>query len=198
MAVARRTQSEAVRKEQILAAARKVFKEKGFDGSTISDIVAEAGVAQGTFYLYFASKKEAVLALAETVLAELARGFRAGYDPSMSFEEKLRAVVRVAFEVGSRNPDLCRLVHFGAESVAQEFEESVKHHEVHMDMVQMFQEAIDAGEMEPTDPVLAARLLAHIIPSALQESFVFGDGSRAEEIESLMAQILVNGLKRQA
>ena len=198
MAVARRTRSEAVRKEQILAAARKVFRDKGYDSSTISDIVAEAGVAQGTFYLYFASKKDAVMALAETVLDELARGFRAAYDPSMSFEDRLRAVVRVAFDVGRRNPDLCRLVHFGAESVAQEFDESVNHHEVHTDMVQMFHEAIEAGDMEPTDPVLAARLLAHILPSALQECFVFGDGSRAKEIESLMARILVSGLKRQS
>ena len=49
MPTIRRTESEAIRKEQILGAARRILREKGYDNSTISDIVKEAGVAQGTF-----------------------------------------------------------------------------------------------------------------------------------------------------
>ena len=44
MTVTRRTETEEV---------RKVLREKGYDSTTVSDIVKEAGVAQGTFYLYF-------------------------------------------------------------------------------------------------------------------------------------------------
>ena len=73
MTTTRRTETEAERREQILTAARKVFREKGYDATTVADIVAEAGVAQGTFYLYFPSKKDAVISLAVRVLDELAR-----------------------------------------------------------------------------------------------------------------------------
>jgi AcrR family transcriptional regulator len=46
------------RKDQLIDAAVHVFHEKGFQKTRIADIVAEAGVAQGTFYLYFKSKEE--------------------------------------------------------------------------------------------------------------------------------------------
>src|SRR5262245_44500387 len=40
----------------LLAAAVEVFAAKGYTATRVSDIVREAGVAQGTFYLYFKSK----------------------------------------------------------------------------------------------------------------------------------------------
>jgi AcrR family transcriptional regulator len=45
-------------KEQLINAAIRKFHQKGFQKTRISDIVSEAGVAQGTFYLYFKSKEE--------------------------------------------------------------------------------------------------------------------------------------------
>lgn len=54
---------EDERREQLLNAAAKVFSEKGFAGAKVADIVAAAGVAQGTFYLYFHSKSESFEAL---------------------------------------------------------------------------------------------------------------------------------------
>lgn len=47
----------------ILAAALTVFSERGFAETRISDIVHEAGMAQGTFYTYFASKNALFKAL---------------------------------------------------------------------------------------------------------------------------------------
>jgi AcrR family transcriptional regulator len=45
------------RRRQILDAARDVFARRGYHQATIDDIVAEAGVARGTFYLYFEDKR---------------------------------------------------------------------------------------------------------------------------------------------
>lgn len=45
-------------KDFILEAAIRKFHQKGYQKTRISDIVGEAGVAQGTFYLYFKSKEE--------------------------------------------------------------------------------------------------------------------------------------------
>jgi len=41
------------RRADLLAAARAILAEKGLEAATVSEIVARAGVAQGTFYLYF-------------------------------------------------------------------------------------------------------------------------------------------------
>lgn len=54
--------------QKILEAAIYVISEKGLDNTSISDIVKKAGVAQGTFYLYFSSKKALIPAIAENLL----------------------------------------------------------------------------------------------------------------------------------
>lgn len=58
MSVIKKKQPSTSTKEQLINAAAKIFQQKGFQKTRISDIVNEGGVAQGTFYLYFESKKE--------------------------------------------------------------------------------------------------------------------------------------------
>ena len=56
------------RREQILAAALRAFVKGGYHGTHVSQIVAEAGVARGTFYLHFQSKHEVFAALVARML----------------------------------------------------------------------------------------------------------------------------------
>ena len=72
--------SEAVRaasREKILQAALKLFMEKGYDATTMQDIVAEAGTSIGNAYFYFGSKdqlvNEVVVARMYEVLAQTER-----------------------------------------------------------------------------------------------------------------------------
>ena len=53
------------RRRQLLTAAIAVFARRGYRAAGISDIVSEAGVARGTFYLYFESKAQVFLAIAD-------------------------------------------------------------------------------------------------------------------------------------
>jgi AcrR family transcriptional regulator len=59
------------RRAQMLETALRVFGKKGFHQTSISDLVEAAGVARGTFYLYFESKDAVFLALIDALLAEL-------------------------------------------------------------------------------------------------------------------------------
>lgn len=53
----RSSMGKAERRAHILSCARDVFAKLGYHQSTIDDIVAEAGIARGTFYLYFEDKR---------------------------------------------------------------------------------------------------------------------------------------------
>jgi AcrR family transcriptional regulator len=53
------------RRQQILDAALRCFSRDGFHNTTTADIVRESGVSQGTLYLYFATKDDIVVALAD-------------------------------------------------------------------------------------------------------------------------------------
>jgi TetR/AcrR family transcriptional regulator, fatty acid metabolism regulator protein len=53
------------RRKQLLNAATRVFARKGYWSASITDIIRYAGVARGTFYLYFRSKRDVFLAIAD-------------------------------------------------------------------------------------------------------------------------------------
>lgn len=66
------TQMEGARmdtKQLIIDAARKVIGKKGFAGTRISDIVSAAGLAQGTFYLYFKNKQDIIEEIGNQMIA---------------------------------------------------------------------------------------------------------------------------------
>lgn len=58
-------------RDRLLAAAVDVFAAKGYAATRVSDIVREAGVAQGTFYLYFKSKQAIFEQLLDTCFSRL-------------------------------------------------------------------------------------------------------------------------------
>lgn len=68
---ARATRQRDKRRAHILRAATGVFAEKGFHQTRISDVIAAAGIARGTFYLYFDSKGELFLGLLRELLVRL-------------------------------------------------------------------------------------------------------------------------------
>jgi len=51
------------RKQSILMAAKDVFADKGYHAAGVADIIDKAGIARGTFYLYFKSKRDVFSAL---------------------------------------------------------------------------------------------------------------------------------------
>src|SRR5438093_10868471 len=81
------------RREQLLDAALAVFSAEGYSSAKVSDIVGRAGVAQGTFYLYFRSKQEVVLALFERFQEALLEARRAADPAGPATPERLRAAV---------------------------------------------------------------------------------------------------------
>jgi AcrR family transcriptional regulator len=69
MAPTRQERKESItkmRKQQILDAALKVFAKKGFTEATTTEIAQEAGVAEGTIYNYFPSKRDLLIAVVKT------------------------------------------------------------------------------------------------------------------------------------
>jgi AcrR family transcriptional regulator len=74
------------------AAAKRVFAERGYVNTKITDITAEAGRAAGSFYNHFASKDELLTALLTDMLAEgdVAAAEDAAHNPDFSDREAVR------------------------------------------------------------------------------------------------------------
>ena len=59
------------RRAQLLAVARDVFAERGYHAAAVSDIIAAASVARGTFYNYFESKRAVFQAVLEALMSDV-------------------------------------------------------------------------------------------------------------------------------
>lgn len=86
-----RTKQPEVRRDQLLDSAEKLFAEKGYAETTVADIADAAGVAKGTFYLYFPSKEHCVIALGERLARGMGDRFLAILDPALEQMERGQA-----------------------------------------------------------------------------------------------------------
>ena len=94
---------------RLLEAAKKLFSEKGYYNTQISHIIDEAGVARGTFYLYFKSKEEIFREILREVVKELRERIKVvdlSEDPIEQVKENIERVIELALE----EKDLARIV----------------------------------------------------------------------------------------
>lgn len=68
----RREDKREATRQEILNAAAELFRTKGYDSTSVDDIVVAANLAKGTFYYHFQKKDDLVLALQESQLKEAA------------------------------------------------------------------------------------------------------------------------------
>jgi AcrR family transcriptional regulator len=84
------------RRQQILNHARDVFAKRGYHAAKIDDIVAAAGVARGTFYLYFEDKRGIFEEIVDRVLARIGMTIQTvdPHDPNRTVASQVRENIR--------------------------------------------------------------------------------------------------------
>ena len=106
-------EKKQLKRENLLASAYTLFNKKGFVDTSINDIVEYAGVAKGTFYLYFKDKWD----INEQVVTEKARLL---FDEAIintndkridNFDDRIINIVDYIIEAFKDNPDLMKLIN---------------------------------------------------------------------------------------
>ncbi|MEO7116234.1 MAG: TetR/AcrR family transcriptional regulator [Caldimonas sp.] len=88
------------RRDALVLAAAGLFREKGFDGTTIRDIAGAVGMRSGSPFYHFASKHELLLAVMEESLRVGLERTRAVVDaPCLALVERFRRLVRAHFGI---------------------------------------------------------------------------------------------------
>ncbi len=83
-------------RERILRVAARLFREKGFDGVGVAELMKTAGLTNGAFYSHFQSKDELIAAVCERVLA----GPRDPWAALLAGDESLDAFVDTYLSAG--------------------------------------------------------------------------------------------------
>jgi AcrR family transcriptional regulator len=114
-AVPQRAGSEETRR-QIVDTALTLFRERGFETTTIRDIAAGAGLSLGAAYYYFKSKEAIVGAYYDLVQEEHQRRARLAFAEARTLRERLRAAIHTKLDILENDHELLRaLFRYGGE-----------------------------------------------------------------------------------
>lgn len=163
---------------QVLAGARTVFLEHGFEGASVDDIARVAGVSKATLYSYFPDKKLLFLEVARAECARQAEEAVQLIDQSAPAAQVLteaalrivafllsdfsRRVFRICVAESDRFPELGhQFYHSGPQMVRER-------------LVEFLQKAVARGELQIDDLDFAADQFATLCKATLHEQAMFG------------------------
>ncbi len=102
--------AQAQRAKSLMRASLEVMAERGYAAATVRDMTERAGVAAGTFYLYFPAKEAVGLALIEALYADAMAAAAASRRSARTPAEKLLASIDGVLSAFSADPLLARFV----------------------------------------------------------------------------------------
>ena len=95
-----------IRKNEILDAARKFFFQKGFNQTSVQDIINELGIAKGTFYHYFTSKIDLLDKLTDRTTNEMYVSLKPIVESDTNATEKFNKISKAASAMKMANIDV--------------------------------------------------------------------------------------------
>lgn len=105
------TSSDASSAEaRLMASALSLFAEKGYDGTSIREIIENAGVTRPVLYYYFKNKEDLFCRLVDRSFAEFAANLDQIKALETSCRSRLKALMRLAFRQTEESPGTVRLV----------------------------------------------------------------------------------------
>jgi len=108
--MARGRKKEAKKRERILLSALRIFSERGFYHSKISEIAKEAGVADGTIYLYFKNKEDLLISIFEEKIGELIEMLKDKLNFAQGAERKIWVFVDNHLRLLEENRGLAEMI----------------------------------------------------------------------------------------
>jgi TetR/AcrR family fatty acid metabolism transcriptional regulator len=131
---------------RILEAAVKVFAQQGYHQSTISQIAKEAGVADGTIYLYFKNKDDILVQFFNFKTKQAFERFREEVDGAGNAIEKLGNLIRRHLAEFQRDRDMAIVYQMETHQISRPAEVQIK------DMSKMYldiiSEIVESGQQE--------------------------------------------------
>jgi len=171
----RKAREHLVHREEILLAAEKVFADKGFFTTKMTDIANKAEFGTGTLYKYFKSKEDLYFTLIDEKMEEFNQLVKAVFSQKTTSIKKIEKVLRLLSEFIERNRDFFRIYI----SEMNRFEWTIKDDlgkAIYKKMVayikilsEVLKQGVKEGEFKSMSPLDLAHALVGIVNSLVFE-----------------------------
>ncbi len=186
--------------ERILDAAEAVFADCGFYNAKVSDIARQAGVADGTIYLYFKSKDDLLISLFESRMTRVCDAMNEAVASAQPSASKLEIFIQTHLRMVNEHPSL-------AEVLTVELRQSSKFMKEHSNpkfaeylkiLATLIEEGQEAGEFDRAVPApLAARAIFGMVDE-LALAWLLGDDQKFDIVRAAdwVGSLILRGLER--
>lgn len=199
VAAAATTPRRQRRAAEIVAAARAVFLEKGFERASVAEIAARVGVVEGLVYSYFPSKRELLNEVLRGMYQPLIQDIEAGFSRLQGLRSRLRFLIWRHLRVYVEEPGLSRLALHEVRTGPDYFTSVL--HDLHVQytafLVRTLRDAVRDGELPAgTDPELVRSLVYGGIEHQLWAA-LYGRGGRVdvEALADRWTEVVLHGIQ---
>lgn len=187
------------RREEILEAAKRLFAERGFHSTRMSDVAGAAGVSHGTIFWHFGSKEE----LFHDLMDEEERALRRHIDAALARADcdgpadTFRRSVQATFEFFESDRDTVRLFFRDPLVLGERFDRHLGGiYEGFIDDIEKsITEAQRAGQVIDAPPRVIAFSVAALISGLALRRLATDDGLPASAVADLVVSMIIDGLR---
>ncbi|MEG0380179.1 MAG: TetR family transcriptional regulator [Kurthia sp.] len=184
------------KRQRIIDATIQLCLENGIEKTTISHIVKHAGIAQGTFYLYFPTKLAVMPAIAEQMVTIIHEKL-SQIDRSESITMKMQKCIDTIFANTSAYQELTKLVYSGL-TQTEEVKQWEKIYQPLYDWIfEVIEEAKSTGDINSElDSGIVARIIMGSIESTAEQIYLFDYSPtiQVEHVKNNLHTFIMNGL----
>ena len=149
------------RRTLLMDAALRVLDQKNIIDATVDDIVQEAGVARGTFYIYFKDKYDILKALSRRLNEQLFENSHLHLDRHVPPFERIRTSLRAVLDAWTRHGGLYRSLTQMALGRPDFLELNQQNRSVFIRQIRGdIERSIERGHAKPINPAVTAKALA--------------------------------------
>ncbi|PRO64951.1 TetR/AcrR family transcriptional regulator [Alkalicoccus urumqiensis] len=154
--------------EKIINAAVKVIAENGYHHSQVSKIAKEAGVADGTIYLYFKNKEDILISLFEEKMGFFVDYIKEKMESAQTIEEKVKTMISSHLEQLEKDHDLALVTQL--ELRQSNISIRMKVNEVLKGYLSLIDSVIEEGKESGTfDQAIDTRMMRQVIFGSIDE-----------------------------
>jgi AcrR family transcriptional regulator len=182
----RRVKAPEERRQDILEAALELFRDRGFDETTVQDIATAAGVAAGTVYLYFPSKEHVLVALHNRFNRGMGERFgevwasfaeRADAGEEIDRREVIDSLIDTLVAYALDHKEAVNvMMRFVPRLHSEPMEEALlSDHALDQLMAAGMREAMEKGRVHSSDPEMTTMIVNAGINNTIGHAIAFGD-----------------------
>lgn len=187
------------RAAEIVAAARAVLIDKGFERASVAEIAARVGVVEGLVYSYFPSKRELLNEVLRGLYEPLIRDIDAGFARLQGLRSRLRFLIWRHLRVYAEEPGLSRLALHEVRTAPDYFTSVL--HDLHVQytafLLRTVHDAVHDGELPATTD---AELVRSLVYGGIEHQLwaaLYGRGGRVdvEALADRWTEVVLHGIQ---